>query len=206
MKFTIYDLQIDLKTYRLFDVIDVPRQFRVVYPQGDTPTVLANAMGFDFLENIFKIMSVSMKDNCLIRVKDNSKERERFHDWYPSSAEFHLDLIIYNYQYTQISSKKIKRLLKMLDYSKEKCIDIAVPSITYNNNQWWKLKGTLNVDKRSNFLTISSNCYGFLYMADEASNYHDIEDDKDELFAHSHLFGLCKNEDLLDMRYYYEEN
>jgi len=206
MKFTAYDLQIESNTYRLFDVIDVPRQLRVVYPQGDTPIILANAMGFDFLESIFKIVSASMKDNCLIRIKDNAKAVERFHDWYPSSAEFHLDMIIYNYQYTQISSKKIMRLLKMLDYSKKECVDIAVPDITYNNNKWWKLKGTLNVDKRSNFLTISSNSYGFLYMADEASSYHDIEDDEKEMFAHSHLFGLCKYEDLLDMRYYYEEN
>jgi len=204
MQFTFYDLQIESKIYKLFDVIDVPRQMRVVYPQGDTPTILANAMGFDFLGNIFKIASESIKDNFLIRVKDNAKEVEKFHGWYPSSTEFHLDMIIYNYQYTQLSSKKIMRLLKMLDYSKRKFIDIAVPDITYTDNKWWKLNGTLNVDKRSNFLTISSNSYGFLYMANEASRYHDIEDDENERFAHSHLFGLCKHEDLLDMRYYYE--
>lgn len=204
MKFTVYDLQMGSKIYRFFDVIDVPRQLRVVYPQGNTPTILANAMGFDFLADIFKIVSASMKDNCLIRVKDNSKEVERFQAWYPSSTEFHLDMIIYNYHYTQISSKKVMRLLKMLDYSKKKCVDIAVPDITYDNNKWWKLKGTLNVDKRSNFLTISSNGYGFLYMADEAGRYHNMEDDEEELFAHSHLFGLCKHEDLLDMQYYYE--
>lgn len=75
MKFTVYDLQMESKTYRLFDVIDVPRQLRVVYPQGDTPIVLANAMGY-FLENIFKIVSANMKDNCLIRVRDNAKEVE----------------------------------------------------------------------------------------------------------------------------------
>ena len=204
MKFTVYNLQLESKMYRFFDVIDVPKQLRVVYPQGDTPAILANAKGFDFLEKIFKIASVSMKDNCLIRVKDNSKDVEEFHNWYPSSTEFHLDMIIYNYQYTQISSKKIMRLLKMLDYSKKKCINITVPNLTYNNNQWWKLEGTLNVGKRSRFLTISSNSYGFLYMANEASLYHDIEDDENERFAHSHLFALCKDEDLLDMHYYYE--
>jgi hypothetical protein len=112
MKFTVCDLQMESKTYRLFDAIDVPGQLRVAYPQGDTPTILANAKGFDFLENIFKIASTSMKDNCLIRIKDNAKEVEKFHDWYPSSTEFHLDMIIYNYQYTQISSKNIMRLLK----------------------------------------------------------------------------------------------
>ncbi len=35
-------------------------------------------------------------------------------------------------------------------------------------------------------------------MADEASNYHDIEDDEEEMFAHSQLFGLCKHEDFLN--------
>lgn len=205
MKFIVYDLQMESKTYRLFDALDVPNQLRVVYPQGDTPTILANATGFDYLESIFKISSDSMKDNCLIRIKDNSKEVEKFHDWYPSSAEFHLDMIIYNYQYTQISSKKIMRLLQMLKYSKKKRIDIPVPDINYNN-KWWKLKGALNVDKRSNFLAVSSSSDGFLYMADEASNYHDIEDNEEECFAHSHLFALCKYEDLLDMRYYYEKN
>ncbi len=43
-------------------------------------------------------------------------------------------------------------------------------------------------------------------MADEASCYDDIEDNEEEWFIHSHLFALCKHEDLLDMRYYYEKN
>lgn len=206
MKFIVYDLQIETQTYRLFDVVDVPKQLRVVYPQGYTPTILANAAGFDFLENIFKIVSVSLKDNCLIRVKDNSKDVERFHDWYPSSTEFHLDMIIYNFQHTQISSKKIMRLLKMLKYSKKRFVNIEVPDITYNNNEWWKLKGTLNVDKRGSFIAISSNSYGFLYIANEASHYHDFEDDENEVFAHTHLIGFCDKEDLLDMQYYYEKD
>ncbi len=49
MKFTVYNLQLESKMYKFFDVIDVPKQLRVVYPQGDTPAILANAKGFDFL-------------------------------------------------------------------------------------------------------------------------------------------------------------
>ena len=41
----------------------------------------------------------------------------------------------------------------MIDYSNKRYIDIAVPGITYNN-KWWKLQGTLNVDKRSNFFSL----------------------------------------------------
>lgn len=205
MKFIVYDLNIESKHYRLFDVVNVPRQLRIVYPQGDTPAVLANATGFDFLEAIFKIASVKMKDNCIIIIKDNSKEVERFQDWYPSSAEFHLDMILFNHQYTQISSKKIMRLLEMLPYSKGKLIDISVPIISYDDSEWWKLEGTLNVDKRSKFLAVSTNSYGFTYMANQVSTFHDIKDDEEEHFEHTHLFAMCKEEDLLDMRYYYEK-
>ncbi len=206
MKFQVYELKLESKNYRFYDVIDVPNQLRVVYPQGSTPTILANASAFSFLESIFKIASVKMKDNSIIRIKDNSEKKERFHNWYPASSEYHMDLIISNYQYTQVSSKKISRLLKMLKYRTSKIIDISVPTISYNHELWWKLEGTLHVDKRSDYLTISSNGLGLLYMAKEASYYHDIDDDEEENFAHSHLFALCKHEDLLDMKYYYEAN
>lgn len=204
MKFEVYNLKMESKEYRVFDVIDVPKQLRVIYPQGSTPNIFANSTGFDFLNSIFKIVSVKMKSNCILRIKDNSKKIERFHKWYSDSTEFHLDMIIYNCNYTQISSKKIRRLLKMLEYTKKTVINIAVPNIDYSNDKWWELEGRLSVDKRANFLMISSTSYGFLYMSEEASRYHDIEDDENEFFEHSHLFALCKNEDLLDMRYYYE--
>ncbi|HPT77241.1 MAG TPA: hypothetical protein PLL17_00920 [Defluviitaleaceae bacterium] len=206
MKFNVYELPLESKLYKLYDVIEVPVQLRVVYPQGKTPAIFANAEGFAFLESIFKIASVSMKENCLIRIKDNSKTVESFHAWYPDSTEFHLDLVIFNHQYTQISSKKIKRLLMMLDYCKKKIMNIRVPEVHYKNDNWWSLEGELHVNKRSNFLVISSNSNGYLYMADEADRFCNIEDNEEEYSAHSHLFALCKEEDLLDFRYYYEKS
>jgi hypothetical protein len=121
---------------------------------------------FDFLHDIFKIASAGIKDNCLIRIKDNAKKIEKFHEWYPQSTEFHLDMIIYNYYYTQISTNKIKRLLKILKYRKRQSVDIQIPDVVYDN-KWWKLE--------------------------EAGSFHDIADDEEEFFAHNHLFALCKD-------------
>ncbi len=205
LKFEVYELQLENKKYRLYDALDVPTQLRVLYPEGNTPNILANSGGFRFLESIFKIISVSMKANSIIRIKDNSAKREKFYDWYENAAEYHNDLIIFNYQYTQIACKQVQRLLKMLRYKSGIIVDISVPAVSYDDKKWWKLEGTLHVDKRSNFLIVSSNSLGFLYMAEEASDFDNIVDDEDNYDAHSHLFGVCKNEDLLDFRYYFEK-
>lgn len=53
MKFNVYELPLESKLYKLYDVIEVPVQLRVVYPQGKTPAIFANAEGFAFLESIF---------------------------------------------------------------------------------------------------------------------------------------------------------
>ncbi|MCH4886283.1 hypothetical protein EZV73_01820 [Acidaminobacter sp. JC074] len=205
MKFQVYELQLESKAFRLYDVIDVPSQLRIIYPQGDTPVILANADGYDFLESVLKIASVSMKENCIIRIKDNSPPVEKFHEWYPTSTEFHLDLIISNFQYTQASSKKVSQMIKMIKYKKYETIDITVPKVTYNHENWWNLRGALHVNKRKSCLMVSSNRLGFLYMAKEASYFHDIKDDEDEYFEHTHLFGFYQHKDMLDMRYYFEK-
>ncbi len=204
MKFKVYTLKLENRTYKLYDVINVPEQLRFVDCHGRTKVVLANATGFSFLAKLFKILAISMKENNIIRIKDQSKTYEKFHEWYENGS-FHKDLILFNYHKTQVSSKKIKRLLEMIKYRKSKIVEIRVAELEFDASHYWNLKGSLNVNGFKQLISVSSTRYGFLYMAYEASLYHDIEDDENEHFHHSHLSLMSKSEDKFDMKYYYEK-
>ena len=148
----------------------------------------------------------SLKDeNAIITVHDASEETEDFHAWYPG-GEFHKSIMLFNFERTQISTKDFKRLLGMRKYIKSDYIELQVPKSDFEKIKHWELDNTLTVKHTGKWITISSNYTGYTYMAREAGDYSDLEDDPEDNFSHSHLFFLTKMVDVLDMKYFYQDH
>lgn len=204
MKFTYRELVLKSKKYKIYEPIEVSKQLRAMFTPKDYSCILANAEGFKLLYDLFLIMAGSKNDNVIIAIYDVSKDYEDFQSWY-MGGEFHKNIVLTNFERTQISVKDFNRLLGMKKYVRSSNVQLQVPKVNFDRIVDWKLDNTLTVKNHGKWIMISSNMQGYMYMAREASYYLDMEDDPEETFSHSHLFFLSNLEDVLDMRYFYQE-
>ncbi|WP_273320120.1 hypothetical protein [Vallitalea guaymasensis] len=203
MKFKYREVIIKSKKYIVYEPIDIPKQLRGLYSSNDVSCILANAIGYKFLKELFLIVGSNKEDNSVYLVFDSSREVEEFHEWFPQ-AELHKNMVLCNYSRTKMSVKALKKILEMRKYIKVREIELYVPAYNYDKIRYWSLDNVLSVKNYSKWIMLSSNYEGFCYMSREADNFTNMEDDPEEYFAHTHLFHLTKYEDKLDFRHYYQ--
>ncbi|MCT4687118.1 hypothetical protein [Vallitalea sp.] len=203
MKFVYRELIIKSTIYRIYEVANVPKQFRSLYTPNDNSCILANAEGYRFLCNLLVVVANIKIDNSIFLVFDESKECEQFHEYY-LGAEFHKNIMISNYRYSHISKKQLSQLLDMRKYTKGRLVKLEIPKYNFDKLYHWNFKNKLTVRNYSKWIMLSSDFDGYLYMAREANSFTDIEDDPEEYFAHAHLSFLTNQEDKLDLRYFYQ--
>jgi len=205
MKFTYRELHLKSKKYKVYEAFDVPKQLRALSIPKDYSCILANADGFKLLHSLFLIIAGLKDENTIFIVYDHSEENETYQQWYPG-GEFHKNLMMFNFERTQVSVKDFNRLVGMLKYTKFTQVELNTPKYDFDKLPYWELDNSLTVKHQGKWIVLSSNYIGFTYMAREASHYHDLEDDPEDNFSHSHLDVLTKMVDVLDMKYFYQEH
>lgn len=203
MKFEYSEVIIKSITYRIYELIDVPKQLRGLYSSNGNSCILANATGYKFLKELFLIVGSNKEDNSIFLIYDSSRDVEKFQEWY-IHAEFHKNIVLCNYARTKVSIKVLKRLLNMRKHLKTKKVELHLPEYNYDKIKGWNLDNVLSVKNYGKWIMLSSNYEGFCYMSREADSFLDIKDDPEEYFAHRHLFHLTKYEDKIDFRYFYQ--
>lgn len=204
MKFKCSEMKIKSKLYKLYEVIEVPEQLRVIYSVNDRSSILGNAEAYDFLYKIFLIIGSHKEENSIFIVIDKSASDEKIIECY-AGAEFHKNMMLFNFKRTQLTVKTFNRILKMREYVKSNLVDLRLPSYEFEKIDPWELDNALIVKNHGKWLLLSSNYEGYTYMSREALSFTDIEDDPEEFFAHAHLDKLTKLEDKLDLKYFYQE-
>ena len=203
MKFNRWNATFQNKEYTVIESLDIPIQLRVLYEPNVMSTILANAEGYKYLMDIFLIMGSLKKSNTIIVIADNSRSFESFQSWYPG-GEFHKGIILYDFGFTQIRGKELKKVLSMKRYAKESIIELEVPNHDFEKIDFYSLDNTLHVNEFGKWVMLGSNYTGFSYLARDAESFLDYDDDPEEHFAHEHTFFLTKMVDKLDFRYYFE--
>lgn len=204
MLFSYRAIKLQSKNYRLYEFLEPSSQLRALSTNNKMSYILGNATAFKQLQALLLIAASFKSENTLFLWPDASEAEEAFQEWYPG-AQFHQNLLFFNFERTQVDSGTVKKILKARKYVKSEKVTLQIPSYTYDQIKHWNLSGTLTVKNLGNWLTVACNYEGYLYMSREAFDFTDMPDDPLESFAHSHLFALTNGDDRLDFKYYYEQ-
>ncbi len=193
------------KKVYIFEVVNVSKQLRFIDPIEYTKVILANSDGFEFMRNLFIISATYKQENSIFYIKDNSQAYEGFEQWW-KIGRFHLDMVIFNYCNTRLSSKEISRAIeisrKTLGYKR----DINVPKINLQRPVWLIEKRLCTKIFKKNFI-VCGNGDVLLELANSTDRFVGLEDNLEynmNYHTHQDMIGTKKYNGL-DFFYFYEK-
>ncbi len=185
--------------------VHIPKQLRYMEAADYHRVILGNSEAFEFLRDIFLIVSEPIREPSIFYIPDNSEHVERFQEWFRNGT-FHMDFVLSNYHSFCSKPKNIKLIIQQTKRIDGETIDLSPQSVVPDKLPYWKLDGIMHFKSYSKYILCSTNRFGFLDLAREANSFVDYEDEETYMCeGHRHL-GYYRNEDRVqtDFWYYYQ--
>ena len=181
---------------------DLPRQLRYMVSSDGRRIILANSSSFEFLIELFLIISEPMDEQSIFYIQDNSPEIERFQEWFKLS-KFHLDFVVSNYHSLATKPKYLKEIIDKSKRVQGETVELSSNKEIMDDIPYWKTDGIIHFKVHSKYLMCSSNALGFHVLARDAKWLVGFDDEETYMCdGHTHL-SCYTNEEEVDTDYWY---
>jgi hypothetical protein len=208
LKFIQKQIRIRNNDFFVYQPFETPKKLWFVNPVTRTRSILGSSEGFSFLRELFMIVGTNNKRNSLFFIPHQTKVHDDLNRWWPN-ANFHLNLVCFNYHNAQLPTKVIKTILERselitgitleLDYPKEAIKDYEKKY----HEMGIKLSRKLTCKSISKILTIAGDQDIFIHLSRLVHDYGSIEDNEDYNGFHRHADWLgSSKENGIDFFYY----
>ncbi|WP_379138325.1 hypothetical protein [Paenibacillus sp. sgz500958] len=209
MKFQRKVLEYHNRTISVWIPEVIPDYLWFAEPIVDSRALFGNSEGYRFIRDLLLIAANHKTKDSMFYVPIPQRPHQspymsipEMENWY-KVGDFELDLVLFNYHFTQLTTKDVKTILSSLKYLPGVAFNIEPDQqlIRQHIEEWnrWKLKNTLNTKAHSQYLIISAEKEMLIHLAYQADSFTNIKDDSQHNYhAHTHadLLGTSKNNGL----------